>query len=90
MDWNKGRESNADILIDLCGGNIFETIERARHYQGIKVTVSLKTLERMAVKKFLSLGFKPDIIAQALDISTERVEYINKRIDSETTDKDAE
>lgn len=44
----------------------------------------------MAVKKFLSLGFKPDIIAQALDISTERVEYINKRIDSETTDKDAE
>lgn len=74
--WNLNREINADILVDLCGGNMLDTIAVARKYNGIKVTVSLKTLERMAVKRFADAGLSIIAIAEALQIPKSRVERI--------------
>lgn len=82
--WNFNREINADILVDLCGGNILETINVAKKYNGIKVTVSLKTLERMAVKRFADAGWSILSIAEALQISKSRVtRIITKEVECE-------
>lgn len=78
------REINADILVDLCGGNILETIAVARKYNGIKVTVSLKTLERMAVKRFADAGLSILSISEALQIPKSRVtRIITKEVECE-------
>lgn len=75
-DWEKNRVLNAEILIELCGGNIFDTISVAKKYGGIKVNVSVKTLERMAVRKMADAGLTMKAISNALELPITRVKRI--------------
>ncbi len=74
--WELNREINADMLVELCGGNILDTIFVAKKYNGMTVHVSLKTLERMAVKRLSAIGWSIEAIANALDITKARVTRI--------------
>lgn len=74
--WERDREINADMLVELCGGNMFNTIAMAKKYNGMTVHVSLKTLERMAVKRLSAIGWSIEAIASSLDITKARVRRI--------------
>jgi hypothetical protein len=78
------QEANAQALIDLCGGNIFDAIERSKKYSGSKLFVATKTLERMAVKKMAIVGYTVEQISEMLSINKNRVErIISKEIECE-------
>lgn len=81
------REANADMLIGLCGGNLFVTLFRAREYEGISFTVGLKTLERRAVCELHGAGLGRDQISNMLSISKRRVKYILSREQKREKDK---
>lgn len=82
----ESREINADILIDICGGNIFETIKRGKFYNGITINISVKTLERRLIDKLLDLGWSVQSVADATNININRIKNRKRRLDEKNRD----
>lgn len=83
MGYNKNTLSmNVEILIDLCGGNLFETLHKARRYERIKINITKKTLEREIVKKLIDLGWKNIAICEALGVLPNTVSKIRGKHES--------
>lgn len=74
------RDINLDYFIDLCGGNIFEALEKARELGTITICVSYVGLERRLIHKFLELGYTGGAIAEMLGVNKKRVQRIKRKL----------
>lgn len=74
MAYNEfSRDINLDYFIDICGGNIFQALEKARELGSITIYVSKVGLERRLIHKFLDLNYSTNKISAMLNVSRKRV-----------------
>ena len=83
---NLGVESNLSVLLDLFGGDLFRCLEKVRQHNKIELTMSAKSVERLAIKLLIAhTDWDDRRISHALSdgdnvIRIERVERLRKEI----------
>lgn len=72
------QQLNADIFVEICGGNIFNALKIAKKYPNLEIQITLKKFERIICDKLIKQGWSDENIAKALNIYKQRVK--NRRV----------
>lgn len=84
---NAGRLLNLEAMIFLNEGDPFKTLEFARKFDQVRVTVSLESIERALMAWWINTGWSDAQIVEALStddrhITIARVERMRRKLDA--------
>lgn len=76
------RDANFEILVDICDGNMFKALQVARRYNRMKITISLKTIERKIIANLIKAGWSKEEIAKSVGVVPARLNEAIRRIEN--------